>query len=88
MKATVHKMEQTDNTIIYFKYDVILPDPDNRLEFFQKIVGGWIDIYHEKGRDLVFNDEALLLNLPLNYWAMEKGIPLRGSIVEVHGTLD
>lgn len=86
MKATIHKCECLNNITIISSEDVELPKRD-RLKFMQDIVGGLIDIYHHNGRDLVVNDEGILLGLPLNPWAKKQKLNLFGSIIEVHGVL-
>jgi hypothetical protein len=56
----------------------------------QKAVGGLIEIYHYDitGRDWVMNEEGLILDLPLNPWALEQGVEVYGNIIEIHGILD
>lgn len=91
MKATIHYCtwiieNQTANTATE---EVELPSQKKQLEFLQKIVGGLIAVvYCEKTkRDLVVNDEGILLNMPKNEWAKSKGYDLYGTVVEIHGKL-
>ncbi len=88
MKAKIHKCEWLIEGIIarVSREEVDVPKK-NRLEFLQKEVSGLIDIYEHNGRDLVVNDEGLLLGLPLNQWASEQGLNLAGTIIEIHGKL-
>ncbi len=89
MLATVHTVKHFDHLKILMThdYDIVLPQR-NRLEYMQKIVGGLIDIYYHQGRDWIVNDEGLLLGLPLNPWALNQGLEIAGTIIEVHGVLE
>ena len=89
MKAIVHKCEWMNKELgiaNFSSYETELPKK-GILEFLQKLVGGLIEVYHHKGKDLVLNEEGLLLGLPLNPWARGKGLPIVGTIVEVDGIL-
>ena len=89
MKATIHKCEwlDDDQRIAKISREEIELPKKNRLEFLQKIVGGLIDFVYLDDKDLIINDEGLLLNLPLNPFAISLGYHLVGNIVEVHGKL-
>ncbi len=92
MRATVHKCEWKDQEkriATVSSYDVELPRKE-QLEFLQKLVGGYIDIYHHRpdGRDWVINDEGILELLPLNPFGLQRELMLCGTIVEIHGRLD
>jgi len=89
MLATIHRSEWlNDNRDMstFCQKTVELPR-DGLLEFLQEQVGGYIDIYHHQGRDWVINDEGLLLKLPGNLFAIEHGLNICGTIVEIHGRL-
>lgn len=91
MKATIHKVAWLDKEkrqVITYKQEVTLPfSTESRLNALQRYVGGYIDIYHHKGDDLVVNDEGYILEEPLNNWAFNQGLKLFGTIVQVHGRL-
>jgi len=91
MKATIHKVEWIDKekrAVLTYKQEVNLPcNTASRLKALQAYVGGWIDIYHHNGDDLVINDEGYIIGEPLNNWALDQGLKLFGTIVQVHGKL-
>jgi len=91
MKATIHKIEWLDKEkgeVLTYKQEVTLPcNSESRLKALQRYVGGWIDIYHHEGDDLVINDEGYIIEEPLNHWAFDQGLELFGTIVQVHGQL-
>lgn len=91
MKATVYKVawfNKEKKQVITHRQEIELPsDTERRLKALQKLVGGWIDIYHHKGDDLVINDEGYILEEPLNNWAFDQGLNLFGTIVRIHGQL-
>ena len=87
MKATLHLIRLEEGCLLRGRIHVELPTKD-RLKYMQKVVDGLIDIYHHQGRDWVVNDEGLLLDLPLNPWALEQGLQIAGNIIEVHGVLE
>ena len=89
MKATFHKCEwygDEKKVSIFSKEEIEIPK-DCTLEFLQDLVGGLIEIYNHEGKDLIFNEEGSLLNLPLNPFAVSQGLYLVGNIIEVHGVL-
>lgn len=89
MNATVHKCEWLVGKVCakIETLEIKLSKKD-RLKRLQEIVGGYIEIVHWKGKDLVINEEGLLLGLPINQWALAQGLNLVGNIVEIDGLLD
>jgi len=90
MKATIHHCKWIDEIQGIAHYSTELVElPPKSLDFLQREVGGYIDIWHNEktGRDWVINDEGILLGLPLNKFALEQNLGLCGTIIEVHGVL-
>ena len=98
IKATLYKIDGT-------KEPLILNDKSN-LETLQKLVGGLIEVIFivplldqlrgnfDNGKDLVINEEGLLLDLPINPWSQIVGFnsiwedtEFRGDIILVEGRL-
>lgn len=97
-KATVYRVDGTKEEIEI--------DKKKSLETLQRIVDGLIEVVYivplldqlrgnfENGKDLVINEEGLLLDLPVNPWSQEVGLnsiweaqEFRGDIVLVDGRL-
>lgn len=56
----------------FHKYEIVEFDETNSLEVMQEAVGGLIDLVRlSDDLDLWVNDEGLLMQLPLNYFAMK-----------------
>lgn len=89
MKATIHRIYIFDSVVMSVADEIELPKADS-LSYMQKIVDGYIDIYyHERTkRDWIVNDKGLLLELPLNPWALAQGLQIAGNIIEIHGVLE
>ena len=98
LTATLYKVEGTQEKIIL--------EPKTRLATLQKLVGGYIEVIclvpfkeqkeenYTNAKDLVINEEGLLLNLPTNPFSrlVSKGTiwgreDFRGNIVLVDGCL-
>jgi len=90
MNATVYKCEWIagSETVALIGMKRITIPKENRLEFLQGLVGGYIDIYQVYGHDLVFNDEGMDV-LPPNKLIWDKyGFILYGTVIEIDGVLD
>lgn len=89
MKATIHHCNWItgSNVMANIKTEEVELPKEGLLEYLQNLVGGWIEIYHHNGHDLVFNEEGLLKGLPLNPWAYFQGFHFVGTIIEIHGLL-
>lgn len=88
MKAIVHvsKWSVIGEEVEVNDYEIEISDKTS-LEQLQEIVGGYIEVVRFKEKDLIVNEEGLLHGLPLNYWAMQNGLNLVGTIVEINGRL-
>lgn len=69
------------------KEEITIPE-DNRLEFLQKQVGGYIEIVYWQGKEYIVDEEGLLKQKPLNHYMQEKNINLVGTVLEIHGKLE
>ncbi len=89
MKATIYRTDESVSV-------VDLPDGmEERLEFLQKAVGGYIEIITVKGKHLVLNEEGKLFGLPSNLSGIEitrntrwENENLCGDIVLIEGKLE
>lgn len=86
MKATLYKVDGSKEPLTLTK--------KNRLETLQKLVGGYIEVININGKDLILNEEGLLLDLPLNPWSQYltfktvwEGQWFSGDIVLIDGVL-
>lgn len=96
--ATVYKVDGSKERITI--------EESTSLDTLQKIVGGLIEVIYivplidelkgdfSKGKDLIINEEGLLLDLPVNPWSQLVGLNsrweneiFRGDIVLVDGKL-
>ena len=95
MKGTIYR---TDGT----KEEVTIPEKD-RLDYLQGIVGGLIEVVNittfddeeSDGKDLILNEEGLLLDLPPNPWSQLIGFnsiweaqTFFGDLILIDGCLD
>lgn len=88
MKAILHRAEwMLKGVMIDATSEEIEIPKKGSLEYLQKLVDGYIEVYHHKGRDLVINEEGLLIGLPLNPWAFSQGLELVGNVIEIEGVL-
>lgn len=93
MKATIHNCYWLNKPIMaeISTEEVDLPEKD-RLKYLQKIVDGLIEVVSVEidgvMKDLIVNEEGLLIDLPMNPWAQGKGLSLAGTVIEIHGQLD
>lgn len=62
--ATLYRMDGTQEKIL-LNSDATT----SSLEYLQKLVGGYIEVVHLNGNDLVINEEGLLLDLEPNPWS-------------------
>ena len=77
IKATLYKTDGSKEPLVL--------SPRTRLKTLQKLVGGLIEVIHiidhkkaeegdfTSGKDLVINEEGLLLDLPVNPWSRNLG---------------
>ena len=86
IKATIYNVDGSQEPLE-------LPSK-NRLEALQKIVGGYIEIIHINGNDVVLNEEGKLIGLPYNPWSkfitlnsVLRYEPLCGNVVVINGKL-
>ena len=89
MKAIIYRCEwinEKENLALINIEEITIPKK-NRLKFLQKTVGGLIEVYNYKGKDLIFDEEGLFKNYPPNLHFFNKGIRLFGTVIELQGTL-
>jgi Domain of unknown function (DUF3846) len=98
IKATLYKIDGS--------FEPLILESKTSLETLQKLVGGYIEIIHLvdiieslksnciSEKDLVINEEGLLLDLPINPWSSHVAIntiwqfeEFRGDIILVEGRL-
>ncbi len=88
MKATVHECKwMIEGEVASFRSFTIEFDENECYDILSGHVGGLIDVCHIDGKDIVVNDEGLLLNMPLNPWAKAQDMYLVGTIIECEGRL-
>jgi hypothetical protein len=85
-KATLYKIDGSKESLIL--------TPKTRLETLQKLVGGYIEVIHINGNDLVINEEGSLLNLHVNPWSYLVGknsvwenVCFHGDLIMIEGRL-
>lgn len=61
MKATLYKVDGSKEPLTLTK--------KTRLETLQKLVGGYIEVININGKDLILNEEGIILELPMNPWS-------------------
>jgi hypothetical protein len=90
MKATVHSCEwksRKHGFAVFDEYEVELSE-ETMLEELQKLVGGLIElVVMDDGTELIVNEEGIMLDLPLNKWALANNLILGGTVVKLHGKL-
>jgi len=96
--ATLYKVDGS--------FEPLVLTPKTRLKTLQKLVGGYIEIIHIinlvdslkgnelAGKDLVINEEGLILDLPINSWSYHvtknsvwQNTMFRGDIILIEGRL-
>lgn len=86
VKAILHSCEWMGDRITKISNDWVEIDNSSTEAFvnhMQKLVGGYFEIVRHNGKLLYVDDEGLLKNKPLNFWASQKGLHLVGNVVEV-----
>lgn len=86
MKVNIHYCEWLGEGIaeVYSKeIEIGSGSVDVFVKEMQKLVGGYFEIVRHAGKLLYVDEEGLLKRKPLNPWAMQRGLKLVGTVVEV-----
>lgn len=87
VKFTGDKDKRGRRLVHYSPSDFELPQ-NEIWEFLQNNFGDDVDFQTHQGDHLAFDENGSVKDLPWNYWAMQQGLQLKGTVIQIHGKLN